>query len=170
LDATSKSRFYGLRSGQSVAPIALLIVSVLLLPRSAFAQKCPHDGEVLHLTDDINRAASGYSIYRAAAIAGAELTPLLRRLSMPDMEAYSVPGAAQVSLAKIGDEVSLDEIKRELNNLRGDSIRKLQLVGTREAISTLMILLEEHISDRSLSRKFGDYTTDPRDDIVRGLG
>jgi len=85
------------------------------------------------------------------------------------MDAYSVPGAAQVSLAKLGDSAFLHELEKELRRAHGDSIYKLQLVGTPDAISVLMAYLGEHISDASLSRNYGDYTVDTRNDVVQAV-
>jgi hypothetical protein len=43
-------------------------------------------------------------IYRLAAIGGDALIPALRRISKPGMPENDLPGAAQTSLARLGDE------------------------------------------------------------------
>jgi len=48
------------------------------------------------------------------------LIPALRRITKPGMAANTVPGAAQVSLAKLGDGQSLDQIEQELESGKGD--------------------------------------------------
>jgi len=78
-------------------------------------------------------------ILRAAAIGGPALMPELRKLSIPETSSETVGGAAQVGLAKLGDEA---ELHAELNGngFRYSvwAINKLLLVNTPR--STLMIL------------------------------
>jgi hypothetical protein len=104
-------------------PILGVAVGLLLfstVPTSA--QKCPA-GKVntSKLIANVTRAARQFEryrpddpdnsgppadadvIYRSAAIGGKALTPALRRIAKPGLAANTVPGAAQVSLAKLGD-------------------------------------------------------------------
>lgn len=137
----------------------------------AAAQVCPHGSvDQPQLVDLIKATDSAEVIYRSAAIAGLAVVPTLRTISRPRMAANTIPGAAQVSLAKLGDRVALNELRDEINNQHGgNSIGKLLQVGTDEAISILMDYLQAHLTDTSLARRYGDYTVDPRFSIVRGI-
>jgi hypothetical protein len=54
------------------------------------------------------------TIYRASAIGGKALIPALRGISKPWMAPDTVPGAAQVSLAKLGVEEAKQQLINEL--------------------------------------------------------
>src|SRR6185437_11899251 len=143
----------------------------LLLSRTAVAQVCPH-GEISpeRFIALVKATDSGDVVYRSSAIAGTSLVPTLKQLSQPRMDAASVPGAAQVSLAKFGDKTSLNELRDELNSQHGgDSIEKLLRAGSNETIDILMDYLRNHASDSALSRRYGDYTIDTRLAIVKGI-
>ena len=142
--------------------------SVLLLflgAQALLAQSCPKgpiDKPVL--IDQVGHANSADVIFRLAAIAGDALSPTLRNLSQPALRADTVPGAAQVSLAKLGDSSALEELGRELNNTKSSdaAVDKLARVGTDAAISILMDYLVSHIADDSLRHNYGDYSSDIR--------
>ncbi len=149
----------------------LLLVASFCGP-ALFAQACPHSNvyeaapieEVLHA----NRAEA---IFRYAAISGDIVAPSLRRLSKPGMKVDSVPGAAQVSLARLGDNEALRELENELNDPASSykAVPKLVRVGTDRVVSVLMGYLSAHISDHSLHHDFGDYSSDLRRTLIESL-
>jgi len=141
---------------------ALLLCSTLRLS----AQTCPfHGTDIASLTDQVERTTDPGTIYRAAAIAGKSLAPVLRSLSKADMGANTIPGAAQVSLAKLNDEDAMEQLLQEMKG-KSPPIRKLVRVGDDRAISILMTFVVEHRHDESLQRDFGDYTEDIRYEIL----
>jgi hypothetical protein len=88
-------------------------------------------------------------ILRSAAIAGPAVLPVLHRLSKPEMSLETVAGAAQVSLAKLGDETAAAELSDELNGRStlspaSSAIQKLLLVGNSKAINILLNYLAAH--------------------------
>lgn len=132
-----------------------------------FAQTCPHSNiykappieEVLH-------ANSVEVIFRSAAITGDTIVPALLRLSKPGMSVDSIPGAAQVSLARLGDKNCLRKLEEELNNPNTSYLAypKLVRVGTNEAVAMLMTYLRAHVSDPAPS--WSDYLNDMRVELV----
>jgi hypothetical protein len=113
---------------------------LMTLPASgpSLAQVCPRDPiDTAELTAKVTQAARQFEqyhpdhpdhsgppvdaaiIYRSAAIGGQALIPALRRIAKPGMPPDTVPGAAQVSLAKLGDRASLDQIKQEFESGTG---------------------------------------------------
>jgi hypothetical protein len=102
-------------------------------------------------------------MFRLSAIAQNELSPSLRRLAKRDMAANSIPGAAQVSLAKLGDKKALRELEEELKeNPFRYAVAKLARVNDDAAISILMTYFVSHQSDDSLSLVNGDEVRDVR--------
>jgi hypothetical protein len=76
-------------------------------------------------------------IRRAAAIGGQALIPTLRKLSKPGMLSETVPGTAQASLAKLGDEVAFVELDAELKGKIGSpvwAIDKLLIVNSPRSL------------------------------------
>jgi HEAT repeat protein len=116
----------------------------------SFAQHCPYGRvDVAALTAQMEQTKDSNVILRSTAIAGTALLPVLRRLSKPGMSLETVPGAAQVSLAKLGDENAMAELIDELNGGRSFSppssaIQKLLLVGNSKAITILLNYLAAH--------------------------
>jgi len=88
------------------------------------------------------------------------------------MTVDSIPGAAQVSLAKLGDKDEFEGLQRELNDTqyRSAAVRKLVRVGSDQAVSVLMSYLSDHLHDPSLYKDFGDYAYDLRSDITGLIG
>jgi len=153
----------------------LLFVSsfaIVLCQATAFAQTCPLNnsyqtlplGEVLH-------ASSPDMVLRYAAISGDALTPSLIRLAKPGMSVDTVEGAAQVSLARLGQQSALEQLQDELNNPKTSFLAypKLVRAGTDAAVADLMAYLRVHLHDDSLHHDFGDYTVDERSDIVDAI-
>ncbi len=116
----------------------------------SFGQHCPH-GRI-----DLARLAAGMEetkdpnvILRSAAIAGPAVISVLRRISKPGMALDTVPGAAQVSLAKLDDEKAMAELNEELNGKNMYSglrvaIPKLLFVDNGKSIAILLRFLKVH--------------------------
>jgi hypothetical protein len=108
-----------------------------------WAQKCPRGPvNVVELSAQMESTKDPNLILRAAAIGGPALMPELRKLSIPETSSETVGGAAQASLAKLGDEATYAELDAELN---GDGFRYSVWVINKRLIvntprSTLMIL------------------------------
>jgi len=145
----------------------------LLLPTNILAQSCPHTWkDHAQWSDLVEHAEAASEVFRSAAIAGEEIISALKRLSKPDFGVDTIPGASQVSLAKLGDRAALDELEYELNHSQygGYAIQKLLRVDSDRAIQVLITYLQANLADASLARTYGDYTVDPRSTIVQGLG
>ena len=99
------------------------------------------------------------------------MLPPLRDLARPGMPADSIAGAAQVSLAKLGERAAIEQLEHELNDPKefDMAIDKLGRVGTHEALSILMNYLVEHIADSSMYRDYGDYGDDLRSHITTAV-
>jgi len=130
---------------------------VLLLCNGGFlfsplssAQHCPYGRvDLAALSAQMERTKDPNVILRSAAIAGPALLPVLHRLSKPGMSLATVAGAAQVSLAKLGDENAVAELIDELNGGRAfnppsTAIGKLLFVGNSKAITVLLNYLAAH--------------------------
>ena len=149
----------------------LFFISVLCGPVLC-AQSCPQSNvyeaapveEVLH-------ADRAEVVFKYAAIAGNTIAPALLRLSKPDMTVDSVAGAAQVSLARLGDKTALGELEEELNDSKTSyrAVPKLARVGSDAAVAMLMTYLRAHVSDPSIPRNVCDYCTDLRSTLVGDL-
>jgi hypothetical protein len=108
-------------------------------------------------------------ILRSAAIAGTAVLPVLRRLSKPEMHLDTVAGAAQVSLAKLGDRQAMKELDEELNGkptFGGPTmaIAKLLFVANGRAIKLLTTYLASHPQPIMVG-----YEVDNPHDLRRGL-
>lgn len=116
----------------------------------SFGQHCPH-GRI-----DLEKLAAGMEetkdpnvILRSAAIAGPAVISVLRHISKPGRPLDTVPGAAQVSLAKLDDEKAMAELNEELN---GKSISrdlrvvipKLLFVDNGKSIAILLKFLNAY--------------------------
>jgi hypothetical protein len=110
-------------------------------------------------------------IYRSGAIGGNPLASALRRISKPGMSEYDVPGAAQTSLARLGDKDAFEQLEQELNGTKhgGWATDKLLRIGNDKAISILMSFLVAHLTDDSLYVDMGDTGSDVRYAIIHGL-
>jgi HEAT repeat protein len=107
-------------------------------------------------------------VYRSAAIGGSALIPVLRSISKPGRSEYDVPGAAQVSLARLGDQNAFEQLELELTGTErgGWAADKLLRVGNDKAISILMSFLVAHLADNSLYVDMGDTGSDVRYHII----
>ena len=87
-------------------------------------------------------------ILRAAAIGGPALIPELRKLSIPETSWNTVGGAAELSLAKLGDEATYAELDAELNGhgfrYSVGALGKLSMVNTPRSIAMILANLEAH--------------------------
>jgi hypothetical protein len=121
----------------------------LLCATHASAQKCPHGSiDIAVLTAQMETTKDPNVILRAAAIGGQKVVSTLRKLAIPETSPDTVGGAAQASLARLGDEATYAELEIELN--RKDfaytvwTIDKLLIVNTPRSISMLMDFLATH--------------------------
>ncbi len=121
---------------------------VLFWCSGVWAQKCPHGPiDIPQLTSQIETTHDPLVVRRAAAIAGQALLPALRKVSRPGMPSDTVPGAAQASLAKLGDEVAFVELDAELKGKIGSAIwaiHKLLIVNSPRSTSMIMSYLNAH--------------------------
>jgi hypothetical protein len=110
-------------------------------------------------------------IYRLAAVGGNALIPALRRISKPGMPENDIPGAAQTSLARLGDKEVLQQLEQEMNGTQhgGWATGKLLRAADDKSIAILMTFLVAHLSDNSLYVNMGDYGSDVRYTIINGL-
>ena len=163
----------------------MLCLLGLLAARTTCSQSCPAgniDTRALsrQIVDAGNRyrrsladnpgtqpSVSSTTIYRASAIGGKAMIPALRTVSRTWMPPDEVPGAAQVSLAKLGDTAAMRQLASELDGSlpltktrsKGWTVRKLALVGNDWSVSVLMDYLDAHRNDlfsRSDPSKQGD--------------
>jgi hypothetical protein len=112
-------------------------------------------------------------IYRSAAIAGTAMIPTLRRVSRPGFSPEDVPGAAQVSLAKLGDSEALEQLRLELAGKLGHgpwwAPRKLSRVGNDAAFELLMQYVVAKAEDPSRIVVHSDYAEDPLLEVLVSL-
>jgi hypothetical protein len=131
------------------APIkrSVLVLASLFCTTEAFGQQCPQGPiDIAGLAARMEATKDPNVILRAAAIGGQALVPELRKLSIPEMPSETVAGAAQASLAKLGDEATYAELEIELNG-RGRrysvwAIDKLLIVNTPRSISMIIAFLD----------------------------
>ena len=168
----------------------LFLAYFLLTAGRATAQVCPrgevNEAELIAKTtqagdqfaqfrlDDPNHSWPGPDrnvVYRLAAIGGNTLILALHLISKPGMPENDIPGAAQTSLARLGDEEALQQLDQEMNgpNHGGWATGKLLRAANDKAISILMRFLVAHLNDNSLYVDMGDYGSDVRYAIVNGL-
>ena len=131
-----------------------LCLSVFLLGwfgvPASFGQHCPHSRiDLAKLAAGIEETKDPNVILRSAAVAGPSVISVLRRISKPGMPLDTVPGAAQVSLAKLDDERAMAELNEELNgkHIYRDlwvAIPKLLFVDNGKSIAILLKFLDAH--------------------------
>jgi hypothetical protein len=128
---------------------SVFLLGSFVVPVS-FGQHCPRGRmDVAKLSAGMEQASDPNVILRSAAVAGTAVIPVLRSLSKPEMQLDTVAGAAQVSLAKLGDEQSMKELDQELNGKSTfggpiTAISKLLFVANRRAIKLLTTYLAAH--------------------------
>lgn len=184
--ATGRNYAGGERVGSQMSIVCrwlLAIVAVFHIPGYGFAQHCADefaikarlntqtDEERTLLIQELGKAQFFGGVLRWTAVAGRSMMPTLRAMARPGMNFNSIPGEAQISLAKLGDETALTELQRELeqNPDGGFAVDKLIRVGTDRGFSLLVAFLRGHLSDSSLRREYGDYSDDVRWHIIAGL-
>lgn len=125
----------------------LAVTAGFLCVKQTWAQKCPHDPvNTAELADQMESTKDPNVILRAAAIGGPALIPELRKLSIPETSAGTVGGAAQISLAKLGDEATYAELDVELNE-HGPrysvwALERLLMVNTHDRFLMILGYLE----------------------------
>lgn len=137
-----------------------------------FAQSCPHGRpNYEQLANDLQHAAGAETVYRAVAVGGSQLAPVLSALSSKRGDSDQVGSAAQMSLAKLGDQNALQQLAAELNdnNRSVFAADKLFRVSNDQALGILLEYLQEHLHDDSLHHDFGDYDSDFRTYLIMGI-
>ena len=137
-------------NARSVAFLAAMAMALsLFCATHVSAQKCPHGPiDIVALTAHMETTKDPKVILRAAAIAGQQVLPTLRGLSILETSPETVGGMAQASLAKLGDEATYAELESELD--RKDfahtlwTLEKLLIVNTPRSIAMLMAYLNAH--------------------------
>lgn len=140
-------------------------VALFLLGRGVvYPQTCPKEpANMSRIAEILDSAKDSAVIYRAAAISEQAAVIRLRGVAQPNMRGDTVPGAAQVALAKLGDSAAIQDLQKELNaskNNRG-AIEKLLRVRTDSALAILIEYFIAHEHDRSRVVDHGDYAYDP---------
>lgn len=112
----------------------------------AFGQHCTRGRiDLAKLTAGMEETKDPNVILRSAAVAGPAAISALRRISRPGMPLYTVPGSAQVSLAKLGDERAMAELDEELTHTdMRVVIPKLLFVANGKSIAMLLKFLNTH--------------------------
>jgi hypothetical protein len=129
--------------------LAVCVAAVFFCAVRTLGQQCPRSSiDVAGLTAQMETAKDPNVIFRSAAIAGQAIVPTLRKLSKPEKSPESIAGAAQASLAKLGDEAAFAELDQELN-AKGSintvwAIDKLLIANNPRAVSMLMAYLAAH--------------------------
>jgi len=137
----------------------------------AFAQDCSGKStEVSVLVQKIRTGDPG-EILRAAAIGGNAIAPTLRAQAREGRPAGTSEAAAQIALAKLGDEGALQQLARELNqNKRNlEAIKKLGKVANAQAVVVLMEYLVNNRFNENRILNYGDSNEDPLYDVVSVL-
>jgi hypothetical protein len=155
-------------------------IFLLAMFEPAPAQQCPRGPiDIPALTEQIYEAKEPNVIFRAAAIGGQPLIPALRQIAKPGNTPETVAGAAQVSLAKLGDPQALAQLDDELNGV-GDPpkygyfpsvVHKLLLVGNERAISILLNYLAANRDRPLMVYSIVDAPAyDERYEMIKALG
>lgn len=166
------------------------LIVALLSGAPAFGQSCPRaEPNIAELSAKVAQAARQFRqyfpndldnsgpppdstiIYRASAVGGKAMIPALRRIAKPGMDPGTVPGEAQVALAKLGDSAAFDEIAHELEWREGNgyAAQKLGQVGSLEAVRVLLKYFFAHAADPDRFQSDGDYGSDSMRGVVEAL-
>jgi hypothetical protein len=141
----------------------------------SFGQHCSHGRiDLAKLAAGMEETKDPNVILRSAAVAGPAVISVLRRISRPGMPLDTVPGAAQVSLAKLDDEKAMAELNEELNGnnfyrgLLRVAIPKLLFVDNGKSIAMLLTFLNTH-PDPIIVGFDVDNPSDLRNLLIAGL-
>jgi hypothetical protein len=109
---------------------------------------------------------------REAAIGGEELIPILRGLSVPGQPEWTIPGAAQTALARLGDQTSLHQFEQEIQS--GHTVilgmDKLAEVHNEASLTILMnYLIANKLNWRGRVIWMGDTGDDPMNHALKGI-
>lgn len=167
-----------------------LLIVALLSGAPALGQSCPRgEPDIGKLNAKVAQAARQFEqyfpndpdnsgppvdstiIYRAAAVGGKAIIPALRRIAKRGMDPGTVPGEAQVALAKLGDRAAFDEIAHELEWREGNgyAAQKLGQVASVEAVRVLLTYFFAHAADPDRFQSHGDYGSDSMVGVVEAL-
>jgi hypothetical protein len=166
-----------------------LLAAALLSGVPVFGQSCPRgEPDIAELSVKVAQAARQFErylpndsehsapvdrtiIHRASAVGGKAMIPALRRIAKPGMGPETVPGEAQVALAKLGDHAAFDEIVHELEWGKGEgyAAQKLGQVGSVAAVRALLKYFYAHAADPDRFQSHGDYGSDAMRGVVEAL-
>jgi hypothetical protein len=124
---------------------------------AAIAQGCRQEWTVSALSRVVAQASSDDQVYRACAINGHALRPSLRNIARPRSAVTSPAGAAQVCLAKLGDDTALAQLRDELEGRVNEAaIVKLARARTMRSVTLLVDYALRHQGDSSRIIDMGD--------------
>jgi hypothetical protein len=153
---------------------SVFLLGWFVVPPS-FGQHCPHGRiDLAKLAAEMEGTKDPNVVLRSAAIAGPAVISVLRRISKSGMPLDTVPGAAQVSLAKLDDEKAMAELNEELNgknfyrDLLRVAIRKLLFVDNGKSIAILLKFLNVHPDPIIVGSEL-DNPHDLRNLLIAGL-
>jgi hypothetical protein len=112
-------------------------------------------------------------VLRTSAIGGESLIPILKTLSKPRQPAFTVAGAAQVALARLGDAQSLTEMREEIQGktsmMTMQGMQKLAMVRSDASLSIMMEYLIQNKVQAKRVLDEGDTIEDPLLPALQGI-
>ncbi|HEY2460085.1 MAG TPA: hypothetical protein VGI16_04725 [Candidatus Acidoferrum sp.] len=141
--------------------ILLFVLAWHFCSTQAVGQRCPRGpANIAELIAQMESTKDPNVILRAAAIGGPALMPELRKLAIPELAPDTVGGAAQASMAKLGDEATYAELSVELSGIGHRysvwAIEKLLMVNTPRSISMILAYLDAHPAPITLGCEVDD--------------
>jgi HEAT repeat protein len=131
------------------------------------AQTCNEN--LLDLQKTLTTTSDSKFVLRAAAVGGSNFIPILHTLSKPSQSPSTVPGAAQVALARLGDQDAFNQLRTEIEKNPDKAIAKLTIIRTEASLSILMQYLIEHKNDPKRIEDMGDVANDPLWPAIQGM-
>ena len=157
--------------------LLMLVVANQALQAQLRYLPVPACGDPLsNLRQDLTAATSPDTIRRVAAVGGESTIPLLQKLSVPEQLSFTIAGTAQSSLAGLGDEDSIEQLKQELQkNAKVHSVAIFDTIlklGAARSDASLSILAEYVIQNRHNEKRrfdYGDTSDDPLKHAIQQL-
>ena len=148
---------------------SVLMLATVLITLSSPAQSC---GDLpTTITSALRTTKDPEFVLRAAAVLQRTAIPDLKVIAKPRMPLVTVPGTAEVALAKLGEAGALASLKDELAAKDNQqAIEKLSRVGTAKAAAILLdYIAQNEPRAKSLVRDFGDYSYSPVDQAIQAV-
>lgn len=147
-----------------------LILAAAVCAAESRGQTCNEDAN--EIKKALSTTRDSQFVLRAAAVGGSAFVPLLRTMSRPGRPPWEVAGAAQVALARLGDQDAMEELRSEIGK-NGSSainaIKKLTMIRSEASLSVLMQYLIDHRNLSERIENLGDVSVDPLWDVVRAM-